>query len=71
MDHVYPKSRGGSKSWTNIVACCKVCNLKKRDRTPKAAHMPLVKRPYPPRVKLVDLYRNVMIREEGKDFIRR
>jgi len=71
MDHVYPKSRGGSKSWTNIVACCKVCNLKKRDRTPKEARMPLVKRPYPPRVKMVDLYRNVIIREEWKDFIRR
>ena len=28
MDHVTPKSRGGDKSWTNIVACCKRCNNK-------------------------------------------
>ncbi len=71
MDHVHPKSRGGLKTWTNIVTCCKVCNSKKRNQTPKEARMPLAKRPYAPRVKMVDLYRNVYIREEWKDFIRR
>ena len=71
MDHVYPKSRGGLKSWTNIVACCKSCNLKKRDLTPKEARMPLIKRPHAPRVRMLDLYRNIYIREEWKDFIRR
>jgi 5-methylcytosine-specific restriction endonuclease McrA len=71
MDHIHPKSRGGLKSWTNIVTCCKECNLKKRDRTPKEANMPLIKKPHAPRVKMIDLYRNVFIREEWKDFIRR
>ena len=71
MDHVHPKSRGGLKSWSNIVACCKSCNLKKRDRTPKEAKMPLIRKPHAPRVNMVDLYRNVYIREEWKDFIRR
>ncbi len=71
MDHVHPKSRGGPKIWTNIVACCKSCNLKKRNRTPKEAKMPLLSRPHAPRVRMIDLYRNVLIREEWKDFIRR
>ena len=71
MDHVHPKSRGGLKTWTNIVASCKGCNLKKRDMTPKEARMPLLRRPHAPRVKMIDLYRNVYIREEWKDFIRR
>ena len=71
MDHVHPKSRGGLKTWTNIVACCKACNLKKRNQTPKEARMPLLKKPHAPRVKMLDLYRNVLIREEWKDYIRR
>ena len=71
MDHVHPKSRGGLKSWTNIVASCKSCNIKKKNQTPKEAKMPLLRRPYAPRVKMLDLYRNVIIREEWKDFIRR
>ncbi len=29
IDHVMPKSRGGEKSWTNLVAACKKCNQKK------------------------------------------
>lgn len=26
LDHVVPRSRGGKSTWTNVVACCKVCN---------------------------------------------
>ena len=70
MDHVHPKSRGGDKSWSNIVTCCKVCNLKKRDKTPKEANMPLMRRPIAPRVRMLDLYRNIFLRKEWKDFIR-
>ena len=32
MDHVKPKSLGGPKSWENIVACCKGCNSKKKNK---------------------------------------
>lgn len=49
LDHVYPKSRGGEYSWTNIVASCAKCNQKKADRTPKEANMKLLRRPYKPR----------------------
>ncbi|WP_166877615.1 MULTISPECIES: HNH endonuclease [unclassified Salinibacterium] len=34
IDHVQPRSRGGSDSWENLVACCLKCNNKKSDRTP-------------------------------------
>lgn len=45
MDHVLPKSRGGPKSWTNIVASCMPCNNKKGDRTPAEAGMTLRSKP--------------------------
>lgn len=32
IDHVVPKSRGGSHSWDNCVACCVRCNARKADR---------------------------------------
>lgn len=48
-DHVLPKSRGGRDVWENIVTACRSCNhLKKRDRTPEEAGMPLVYLPYAP-----------------------
>jgi hypothetical protein len=48
MEHVIPDSRGGPKSWTNIVSSCQFCNDKKRDRTPEEAGMPLLFVPYKP-----------------------
>lgn len=35
IDHVIPKSRGGSDTWDNLVACCFKCNNIKSDRTPQ------------------------------------
>src|ERR1700742_4904296 len=32
LDHVIPRSRGGSSSWENLVACCHPCNRKKGNR---------------------------------------
>ncbi len=49
LDHVLPRSRGGPTSWENVVACCKQCNAKKRDRTPEEAKMHLLRKPYAPR----------------------
>jgi len=31
LDHVVPRSRGGSDSYRNLVACCLDCNMAKRD----------------------------------------
>lgn len=48
IDHVMPKSRGGRDSWENLVAACDDCNVKKGNRTPKEAEMPLRRKPYRP-----------------------
>ena len=35
IDHVFPRSRGGSDSPTNLVCSCKYCNQSKCDKTPE------------------------------------
>lgn len=69
MDHVMPKSRGGEKEWTNIVACCKGCNNKKGDRTPAEAKMPLISSPRIPRWSIHVLLRDREIPEEWQQFL--
>ncbi|WP_207839398.1 HNH endonuclease [Williamsia soli] len=32
IDHVVPRSRGGTHTWDNCVACCASCNHKKADK---------------------------------------
>lgn len=39
FDHVIPRRLGGKTSWTNIVAACMRCNLKKGGRLPADARM--------------------------------
>ena len=48
MDHVVPRSRGGTHTWENVVAACRLCNARKRDRLPGETGMLLLRRPgYP------------------------
>lgn len=51
LDHVIPKSKGGEKTWSNIVTACKDCNCAKANRTPAEARMALVKPPRVPNIK--------------------
>jgi 5-methylcytosine-specific restriction endonuclease McrA len=37
VDHVIPKSKGGTEEKTNLVACCKRCNSVKNNRTLEAS----------------------------------
>jgi 5-methylcytosine-specific restriction endonuclease McrA len=48
VDHVIPKTQGGSDTWENLVCACERCNNKKGDRTPKSAGMKLVRKPRRP-----------------------
>jgi len=48
LDHVIPRSRGGTHSWENVVASCRRCNAKKENRTPQEAGFHLVRRPFAP-----------------------
>ena len=49
IDHVIPQSKGGRDSWENLVLACVKCNVKKSNRTPDQAHMPLIKKPVKPK----------------------
>jgi 5-methylcytosine-specific restriction endonuclease McrA len=49
IDHVVPRSRGGDHAWENVVAACRPCNVRKRDRLLHETTMRLRKRPSVPR----------------------
>ena len=48
LDHILPKSRGGTHEWYNVVGCCFSCNLRKAGHTPAEAGMRLLRQPLPP-----------------------
>ena len=45
IDHILPKSRGGTSKWENLVTACRRCNITKADRTPEEAGMFLHTKP--------------------------
>ncbi|MFP4145833.1 MAG: HNH endonuclease [Phycisphaeraceae bacterium] len=49
LDHVVPRTQGGESSWTNLVCACTRCNARKGGRTPKQAHMHLIREPVCPK----------------------
>ncbi|MCI0637932.1 MAG: HNH endonuclease [Gemmataceae bacterium] len=49
LDHVTPRSQGGVSTWENVVCACVNCNVKKGGRTPKQAHMGLIRKPEKPK----------------------
>ena len=49
LDHVQPRSQGGVSTWDNIVCACVECNVRKGGRTPKQAHMSLIRKPEKPK----------------------
>jgi 5-methylcytosine-specific restriction endonuclease McrA len=48
IDHVVPRSRGGDHAWDNVVAACRACNVRKRDRLLGETTMRLRTRPRAP-----------------------
>ena len=48
VDHVVPRSKGGSSTWDNIVASCAPCNRRKGDSLPRQVGMHLVRQPRTP-----------------------
>lgn len=62
LDHVIPKTRGGTTCWANVVACCSPCNQKKGDKNLQQVGMrllkPVVKPASLPYVQDVEFYFN-------------
>ncbi len=48
IDHVVPRSRGGLDIWENVTTACLPCNVRKGNRTPREASMPLMGKPHRP-----------------------
>ncbi len=48
IDHVLPRSKGGSSSWTNCVVACCQCNSKKGNTLLQNLDMKLIKEPQKP-----------------------
>lgn len=48
VDHVIPRSKGGSSTWENIVASCAPCNRRKGNMLPAQARMHPQRKPKTP-----------------------
>lgn len=48
VDHVVPRSRGGTHTWDNVVAACKKCNCRKENRLPQEVGLKLRRAPAAP-----------------------
>lgn len=61
IDHVQPKSRGGTSTWENLVAACARCNNRKNNRTPEEARMQLLRKPREPKyIPWIRIQRNTL-----------
>jgi 5-methylcytosine-specific restriction endonuclease McrA len=49
IDHVVPKSRGGTHTWENLVSACRACNHRKGGRLMSETRMTLRRAPFQPR----------------------
>ena len=48
LDHVVPRSQGGTSTWENVVCSCLRCNRLKGGCSPEQAGMALLRRPFRP-----------------------
>jgi 5-methylcytosine-specific restriction endonuclease McrA len=63
IDHILPRSMGGTSTWENCVLACVECNARKANRTPEQAKMKLRRHPSRPTWK--PLYAPTAIRIES------
>lgn len=49
LDHVIPRSKGGTTTWDNVVCACLACNVRKGGRTPDQAGLRLIRPSVKPR----------------------
>jgi 5-methylcytosine-specific restriction endonuclease McrA len=69
IDHVVPKSRGGSHSWDNVVASCRRCNAAKEDRLLEESGFVLRHRPSVPRSRVWLLAASGEFRSEWEPYV--
>ena len=69
IDHVIPRSRGGTHSWDNVVAACRPCNTRKRDRMLEDTGMKLRAAPVVPRERTWVLVASGSIRPDWEPYL--
>jgi len=70
VDHVIPRSHGGSDTWENLVCACAACNNKKGDRTPQEAGMRLIKLPKKPNIRSIIFHNKGKIHSTWRTYLR-
>lgn len=71
IDHVVPRSRGGTHSWENVVAACRPCNTRKEDRLLHETGLTLRARPSQPRERVWLFAANGRVRAEWEPYLDR
>ncbi len=69
IDHVIPRSKGGPHAWDNVVASCRPCNTRKRDRLLEDSGMRLRRRPMAPRERTWILVATGVIRSDWEPYL--
>lgn len=70
IDHVIPRSKGGTHSWDNVVAACRPCNARKMDHFLHETSMKLRRAPRAPRQRTWILAAVGTVRPEWEPFLR-
>jgi 5-methylcytosine-specific restriction endonuclease McrA len=70
IDHVIPRSKGGPHAWDNVVAACRPCNTRKRDRLLEDSGMKLRRPPSVPRERTWVLVASGSVRADWEPYLR-
>ncbi len=69
IDHVIPRSKGGTHAWDNVVAACRPCNSRKRDRLLEDSGMKLRHKPAVPRERTWILVASGSVRPDWEPYL--
>ncbi len=69
IDHVVPRSRGGTHTWDNVVAACRRCNAAKEDHLLHEAGFVLRHPPRAPRSRVWLLVASGEVRSEWEPYV--
>jgi len=70
IDHVVPRSKGGTHTWDNVVAACRPCNMRKEDHLLHESGLTLRKKPQAPRERLWILVATGSVRKDWEPYIK-
>jgi 5-methylcytosine-specific restriction endonuclease McrA len=70
IDHVVPRSKGGTHTWDNVVAACRPCNMRKEDRLLHESGLILRKKPVIPRERIWILVATGSVRPDWEPYIK-